>query len=334
VHEEDLKMKKWRGRAILVILGPSLWLFSSFLAGTTVAVEKDFPKKEITIIVNYGAGGARDILARGVGKTMSKYLGVPLVVMNMPGAGGLRGLISLYHSSPDGYTIGVGAAPEIIDQIIQKQDYDIKKFSYIGRVQSSPTFFFVKSDSSFRSLKDFITFGKPIRQSSFSVTSLSTVPAIILAKREGFPLTIVGGFQGGAAVLLSLIRGEVEFTGVNLSTALSYVRSRQIRAILTIDQKRHSEFPDTPTVVEAGHEDLAILSLDYWFMAPPGVPKVRIQILEDALIKTLKDPEFLEWAKGAAVDPAPFNSEETTKMIFNLFALFEPYKGDIEKYMK
>ena len=55
-------------------------------------MEKDFPKKEITIIVNYGAGGARDILARGVGKTMSKYLGVPLVVMNMPGAGGCVGL--------------------------------------------------------------------------------------------------------------------------------------------------------------------------------------------------------------------------------------------------
>ena len=34
------------------------------------------------------------------------------------------------------------------------------------------------------------------------------------------------------------------------------------------------------------------------------------------------------------MDPGPFSSEETTKMIFNLFALFEPYKGDIEKYMK
>ena len=327
-------MKKWRSTSIVISFNLSLWIFGSLFAGITFGAEKDFPKKEITIIVNYGAGGGRDILARGVGKVMSKHLGVPMVVMNMPGAGGARGLIQLYHSAPDGYTMGVGAASEIIDQILEKQDYDNKKFTFIGRAQSMPLFLFVKSDSPFRSLKDFKTFGKAVRHSAFSLGAPSTVAPMILAKREGFPMIIVGGYQGVAAAILGLIRGEVEFTGAQLSTTISYVRAGQIRPIVTLDQKRSIDFPDIPTIGEFGHKDLEICSLDYWFMAPPEVPRARIQILEDALIKTLKDPEFLEWAKGASVDPGPLSSEETTKMVLNLFKLFEPYKGDIEKYMK
>ena len=327
-------MKKRVGKAMVVLMSFLLWICGGFLSGAALATEKDFPKKEITIIVNFGAGGGRDILARGLGKVMSKYLGVPIVVMNMPGAGGARGLIQLYHSAPDGYTIGVGAASEIVDQILQKQEYDNKKFTFIGRAQSMPLFFFVKSESSFRSLKDFKTFGKPVRHSAFSLGAPSTVAGMILANRENFPLTIVGGYQGVAAAILGLIRGEVEFTGAQLSTTISYVRAGQIRPIVTLDQKRSPDFPDIPTIGEFGHKDLENCGLDYWFMAPPEVPKARVQILEDALMKTLKDPEFITWAKGASVDPGPLNGEETTKMVLNLFKLFEPYKGDIEKYIK
>ena len=63
------------------------------------------------------------------------------------------------------------------------------------------------------------------------------------------------------------------------------------------------DFPDIPTIGELGHKDLGALSLDYWLMAPPQTPKARLQVLEEALMKTLKDPEFLAWAKGANVEP-------------------------------
>ena len=77
---------------------------------------------------------------------------------------------------------------------------------------------------------------------------------------------------------------------------------------------------------EIGQPDLEVLSSDYWFMAPPGVPKDRVKILEDALMKTLKDPEFLRWAKGAGVDPSPLSGEETTKLVSELFEVFQKYK--------
>ena len=321
-------------RAAVVFLSLSLSLFVSTLVDTISAAEKDFPKKEITIICSFAPGGSRDILARGVGKVMSKHLGVPMVVVNTPGAGGARGAIALYHAVSDGYTIGFGTATEVLLQIVEKQDFDNKKFSYLGRVQSSPTFCYVKSDSPIRSIKDLKAFGKSIRLSALGITQSSTVPVIIMAKREGFPLSIISGFPSAPPSLLSVIRGEVELTSLPLSPALPFLKSGQLRPILTIDRKRYPDFPDVPTVGDIGYGDLGNFALDYWMIAPPGVPKDRVQILEEALMKAVKDPEFIEWAKGAGVDPAPLAAVEIEKDVRNLFTLLESYKGDIERYMK
>ncbi len=327
-------MRRSKYLATAFLLSLILPFFSIFFIDSIFAASADYPKKEITIIVNMGPGGGRDVLARGIGNKMSKYLGVPVVVMNKPGAGGATGLGSLYNSAPDGYTLGVGMATDIIDQILEKREYDNKKFIYLGRAQSSPGFLFVKSDSSFRSVKDFKSFGKPVRHATFSMASNSTVVPMVIANRENFPMVIVGGYKGAADAAMALVRGEVEFAGPGLVAAMPFSRAGQIRPILTIHQKRSPDFPEIPTVGEIGHPDLDIWALDFWFMTPPGVPKARVQILEEALMKTVKDPEFLTWAKGAGVDPAPLSGEELTKMVFKLFGLLEQYKGDIEKYIK
>jgi len=317
-----------------VLPGLSLWLFCVFLVTSSLAAPADFPKKEVSIIVNYGPGGARDILARGIGNTMSKYLGVPVVITNIPGAGGARGLISLYHAAPDGYTMGLGALADILSQILEKQDYDCKKFTYIGNAQYAPPVWFVKSDSPIQTVKQFNTFGKVVRHSAFSMTSNSTVAAMILANRQGFPLVIVGGYKSAADAILAVIRGEVEFSSGAPSVAVPFMRAGQLRPLLVIGQERVSDFPNTPTIAEAGQTDLGLLASYYWLMAPPGIPKPHSEILENALMKTLKDPDFLKWAKGAGVDLKPLSGEETTQMVIKLFGLLEPYKGDMEKYTK
>ena len=320
--------------ATIFLFSLSLCILGGSLSGTSFAAEEDFPKKEVTVIVNFGAGGGRDTVVRGIGEKMSKYLGVPVVVKNLPGAGGARGLIELNNSAPDGYTIGISAAQDILKKIIEKREYDHKNFSFIGRATSDPLFLFVKSDSPFRSVKDFKTFGKPVRISVSSLTSNWVVAMMILANREGFSLAIVGGFKGAADYTLALVRGEVELSGPILGVAQQYVRAGQIRPILTIDENRYPDFPDTPTAAEIGHPDLAVLKFESWFIAPPGVPKARVQILEDALMNTLKDPEFLSWAKGASLNPAPLGSEATTKEVFGLYDLLVKYKGDVEKHIK
>jgi tripartite-type tricarboxylate transporter receptor subunit TctC len=230
--------------------------------------------------------------------------------------------------------MGIGAATESILQLVQKQDYDMKKFTYIGKAEHSPVFWFVKSDSPFHSLKDFKTFGKPIRHSSFGMATNGTVSCIVVAERADFPLKVVGGYKGAADATLALVRGEVETSSPTLASAMPFVKNNQIRPILAFDDKRSPYFPQVPTVGEAGYPEFGILALDLWFLAPPGVPKARAKILEDALMKTLKDPEFLKWAKGAGVELGPMGAQETTKLVFDLDAFFEKYKKSIAKFVE
>ena len=325
------KTTEFLGRSIL--LGFTLWFSTTYLCRVALAAV-DFPKKGITVIVGFSPGGGRDIVVRGVGKTISKYLGVPIVVLNVPGAGGARGNMQLFNSAPDGYTLGIGAQADLFDQIIQKRDYDNKGFTFIGVVQHTSPILFVKSDSPFRSVKEFKSYGKPVRCSTSNVLNPASVATVIFANREKFPLALIGGYQADVAGMLAVIRGEVEFTNALMSSAMPYLKAGQLRPILVVDQKRNPTIPEIPTIAEAGHPDLGIFTLDYWFMAPPGLPKTRTQILEDAVRKTLQDPEFLEWAKGSNVDATFLSGEETTKLVHRCFEVFDEYKGEIEKLLK
>jgi len=156
---------------------------------------------------------------------------------------------------------------------------------------------------------------------------------MVIADNENFPMAIIGGYQSAQATVLALVRGEVECACVLLSVAIPFVQSGQIRPILTIGPERYQDFPDIQTLAEIGYPDLVIMRPEMWFMASPGVPKDRVQILEDAFMKTLKDPEFLGWAKGAEVEIDPLSGEETTRMVLKFFGLVEQYKGNIEKYL-
>lgn len=317
---------------IVIFLSLSLGLLCSSLSITTFAAPVDFPKKEITIIVPLAPGGSRDITSRAVGNTMSKYLGVPIVIKNMPGAGGALGITNLYSLPPDGYTIGISATTEVILQIVQKVSFDLKKFTYIGKVERVAPGFFVRSDSPFHTVQDFKTFGKPVRASTHSYTSNSLMAAIVIAERMGFPLVVVGGYKGGADAVLGLVRGEVEFATPSVFAGLQLARAGTIRPILVLDRKRSPHFPNVPTVGEAGWPDLEVFATDLWFIAPPAVPKDRSRILEEALMKTLKDPEFLKWAKEASLELDPLSSQETAKSISDLFEVLEKYKKFFEKY--
>ena len=331
--EVDMKRTRTGGFGGTVIFHFfSLAILLCLVSGVSFAAEEAFPKKEITIIVPLAPGGSRDVTSRAVANTMSKILGVPVIVKNMPGAGGALGITNLYSSPPDGYTIGISATTEVILQIVQKVNFDLKKFNFIGKVERVAPGLFVRSESPFQTIQDLKAFGKPVRVSTHSYTSNSLMATIVISERMGFPMVVVGGYKGGADAVLGLVRGEVEVATPSVLAGLQLARAGTIRPIMILDRKRSGHFPNTPTVGEAGWPDLELFATDLWFIAPPAVPKDRLRILEEALTKTLKDPEFLKWAKEASLELDPMGSQETTKSVSDLFEVLEKYKKFFEKY--
>ena len=85
------------------------------------AVAEDWPQKPIRIIVSFGPGGGADIIGRILADSMQVKLGKPVVVENKPGAGGIIGNEAVANADPDGYTLGIMTAGQIIAAVTRKE---------------------------------------------------------------------------------------------------------------------------------------------------------------------------------------------------------------------
>ena len=90
------------------------------LTGAPATAADEYPGKPITILVGFSVGGAMDTAARLQGDVLSKILGVPVVIRNVPGAGGRNSVTILNRSKPDGYTMAAINLPgQAVNQVVR-----------------------------------------------------------------------------------------------------------------------------------------------------------------------------------------------------------------------
>jgi tripartite-type tricarboxylate transporter receptor subunit TctC len=82
----------------------------AFLAVSSGVCAQDYPTRPVRIVVPLSAGSLTDAIIRAMADKMRVTLGAPMVVENLPGAGGIVGTVSAAKAAPDGYTVTVAAA--------------------------------------------------------------------------------------------------------------------------------------------------------------------------------------------------------------------------------
>src|SRR5256885_10208218 len=144
-----------RALAAVVALG--------FAAGPVAAQTDDYPRRPITLIVPFAAGGPTDVISRIISDHMSRTLGQSIVIENMLGAGGTTASTRAARATPDGYTIEMGhmgthaASVALYPNLAYKPDVD---FAPIGMVAGTPVLIVAKKDFPPKDLKEFVTFVK------------------------------------------------------------------------------------------------------------------------------------------------------------------------------
>src|SRR5471032_3340442 len=101
-------------------LGPSIAAALLALAFAGPALAQDYPQQNIRIVVSFGPGGGADIIGRILAESMQKKLGKPVIVENKPGAGGILGNDIVAKATPDGYTLGIMTAGQVIAATTKK----------------------------------------------------------------------------------------------------------------------------------------------------------------------------------------------------------------------
>ena len=211
--------------------------FSALLAIASVmgAAFAEYPERPLLLMVSYGAGGATDFQARIVTIPAGNedMLGVPVAIINKPGAGGRKGWNWFAEEADsDGYTLGAYNIPHFIAQSVKGGvSYSADSFEPIANWGADPAVFVVEKDSPFNSMKDVVDFAlENPGKLTFSGAGLFVghhIAALQIEKAAGVKMTYVPTKGGGAAAMKAVIAGDVMGGVNNLSDAFRARRSWQ-----------------------------------------------------------------------------------------------------------
>lgn len=317
-------------------------VFALMLVSTEFVLAQDsfFKGKTVRIIVPFAAGGGYDIYSRIIGRHMGKYIpGNPVfVVENMTGAGGLIGINHVYKAAkPDGLTIGTPIGTMFVDQLIGKPgiEFDGRKFEYIGAPAQDTQLLIVHKRTGIKSVEQWLSHPSPVKFGSTGPGSANESIPKIVKEALSLPLQVVSGYKGSSVIRLAFTGGEVD--GVAnawesmVSTWPQELESGDAVILLQASGKRHPDLANVPLVIDYAKTDMAnklvrgvinnFGATARPYVATPGTPKGRVEVLRKAFMETMRDPEFAAELKKAKLDLNPLDGATLENNIKELFAL-------------
>ncbi|MGH7816577.1 MAG: Bug family tripartite tricarboxylate transporter substrate binding protein [Candidatus Binatia bacterium] len=320
-----------------LFLGVAIMIACSFAAA--VLAQDVYKDKTLTFIVGYTPGGTYDLYTRLMARHISKYLpGNPTrIVENMPGAGGIIAANHLYNrAKPDGLTIAAWASPLILQQIMGNDaiKFDGRKVGWVGIPGPYDTACHFNKESGIKTMDDWIGAKRPMKIASIGPgTSLSDVPKLLKAALN-LPLEMVEGYKGGAEARLAVENGEVDgLCGSWQATKVSWrsqMESGKINVVLQATFKSHPDLKKVPLAIGyAKTEDAKTLLrvadnvhvYQFPYSVAPGTAPERVQILQQAFMKTFRDRELITEADKSQLEIAPIDGATAAKTFASLYEL-------------
>lgn len=267
---------------------------------TATAAQAEYPERPIEMIVAYSAGGGTDTAARTLAPFIEKYLGedASITVVNKPGAGGEIGFTALGQAAPDGYTIGFINTPNILTiPIARETRYTMDDIQAVANVVYDAGAFNVLPGSSFSTLDELVAYAKEnpgvVTYGTSGIGGDDHLAALRFSRLAGIEMRHIP-FSGAADVRAAVLGGHVKMAVLNISEAISLVDDGQLVSLGQMGEDRWEGAPDVPTFKEQGFD--LIMGSDRGIGAPAGIPDDALAALQEAIAKTVQDPEFLEAA--------------------------------------
>ena len=295
-------------------------------------------------------GGGYDAYGRLIARHMGAHIpGAPSVVpQNMPGAGGLKAASFIYNSAPkDGSSFGLVAASTLMEPLFDPKQAALFKasdFSWLGSASQDVSYCAVGRASRVDTFDQWLKSGKQLTFGASGPAAITYQHPMTLKNVLGANLRVISGYGGTSDITLAVERGEVDgICGMFASSIEAQFKpllnNGVMKLIIQMGPHRDKTFGEIPSVFDYAktEEQKKILSIAFDqlalgrpFMAPPGIPKDRLQTLRDAFAQTLTDPALLADAKKMKLDIDYLSGSDAEKLLKQ----FADYPPDILKKAK
>ena len=294
---------------------------SLVLMGLPGAQAQEFPpKKSVTIVVGFAAGGAADAAARLIGKKLGDQIGVPVIIDNKPGAGGNIAHQYVAKSAPtDGSVLLFGSVgPLAIAPHLMKLGYDpVKDLAPITMGVSFPNVLVVNADLGIKTFADFIAYARKypgkLEYASTGAGSASHLAGELMDDTAKID-TVHVPYKGGAPALQDLLGGRVAMYYSTYNTAQPHIDSGKLIPLASTGPQRLPQLPKIPTIAESGYPGYSATNW-YAFVASSKVPAPLLDRWNAELVKALKSPDLVTELNQHGMPPQPGTRDALAKEI-------------------
>ena len=282
-------------------------------AGTVFAA---YPERSVKIIIPWSVGGMTDVLTRPIAKWLEDYFDVPFVVENKPGGGGIIGSLLIENAVADGYVFGTTSMSTVSAQYVSPVYPKMENVEPIAQAITIPATVTVNADSPWKTLDEYISYAKAnpgkIKNSNSGIGASAHISAVVFEEKAGIELKHIP-YVAYAEAVIALLGGHVDSTNIPLPDVAPHIEAGKLRMLAIASNERHPDFPDVPTLKELGID--MVMGNYSGFVAPKGITKEQIKVLEEGIGKALQDPEIRNFLIGAGFQPVYLNAEEFAKKI-------------------
>ena len=304
----------------MVVLKPILAASAALaLFAVSPAAAQNYPNRTITIVVPFAQGGLTDVPVRMFASIMQERIGVPVVVENKTGGSGSVGASHVLRADPDGYTLHANAVADTQNLHYIKIPYNaVEDFAHIGKiVEGPPLVLIIDAKLPHKTLAELVAAAKanPEKYSCGSSGPASS-PVIALHQLNAAAGTQIQDvpYRGSGQAAASVVTGAIQGTFTFYSSAKPLVDAGQVRALAVAGPHRIADWPNVPTMEEAGfkgfnHNGFVGLA------APAKTPPQAIAFLSKALNEAVHTDLFKTrmGALGMTVAPAAENTPANFK---------------------
>jgi tripartite-type tricarboxylate transporter receptor subunit TctC len=262
------------------------------------AKAQDYPQQAIHIIVPFGPGGGSDLITRILAEAMEKRLGKTVIVENKPGAGGIIGNEVVAKANPDGYTLGMMTAGQIIAAVTRKRvPYDTLALTPVAQVATASLLMLTRPDFPADNVKDVIALAKAepgkyiLASPGFAATQ--QFAGELFKQIAGIDMLDVA-FGTTPEAINALLGRHADVLFETIGASLGQVRAGTLRAIAVTGKDRFPTVPDIPAVVESGLVPGFDVTTWYGIFGPPGLPASVVERLNQALMDAIADDKVRE----------------------------------------
>jgi tripartite-type tricarboxylate transporter receptor subunit TctC len=238
------------------------------LAMAKNACADSYPTRPIDLVVGFPAGGPNDILGRLMAEWLSRRLGQPVIVQNLPGASGNIATEAVIRAPADGYTLLlIGPANAINGSLNDDLNFNfLRDIAPVAAITREPLVMLVHPSVPAKTVPELIDYAKAnpnkIIMASTGNGSSPHVSGLLFKMMTGLNLDIVH-YAGGGPALKGMIQGQAQIMFEPMSASIEPIRGGQLRALAVTTSTRSGALPETPPVSDfvPGYEASAVTGI-------------------------------------------------------------------------